>query len=297
MYWFSLSRVSSIALLAFVFFLVPALGFAAPEKMDVGFMPGTVWLSDDNPVPGATVSLYTVLYNGSDGTLVGTVQFFDKTMLLGKREVSLASGEVKDVSINWEATSGSHAFTVSFTDAKVSSPGKEPEAVTPNYPTSKTPLQVTVLGKNASLAAQALGAQESSQLDTIDNLQKKVTDSIPPDFKQKMVNLFRKAEVFRMTMFFVFEERHALAEGALNKDALKDSEFAPLFEEGDAKVEKKETPPEQAESGAKTAMLYAKLGFTGLMKFLFQTQAAFYAIGFAMLCYLLRFIWRLVHPA
>ncbi len=255
---------------------------------DVGFMPGTMWVSDDTPTVGQTITLYTVVYNGSDGTLVGTVEFLDGTTLLGRRDISLANGEVKDVSLDWKATLGTHTFSVVFVNAQVSNPGKETADVSPTYATSKTPLRIVVKGEKNNLTAQALRSQEVLQLDTIDTLQKKVTEKIPPEYTTKAKIVAQRVEIFRMTMYFVFEEKRAIVEHTLNKDALTGSAYAPLFEKG------KTLDSSVSLTTAQTAYAYGQLGFFSFLSWFYGTFYAFYVLGSLMLIFLIRSIWRLV---
>lgn len=255
---------------------------------DVGFMPGTMWVSDDTPTVNQTITLYTVVYNGSDGTLVGTVEFLDGTTLLGRRDISLATGEVKDVSLDWKATTGTHTFSVVFINAQVSNPGQAIADVTPTYATSKTPLRIVVKSEKNNLAAQALGSQEVSQLDTIDTLQQKVTEKIPPEYVTKVKVFARRVEVFRMTMYFIFEDKRAVVERALNKDALAGSAYAPLFEKG-------KTPDASASlTTAQTAYAYGQLGFFSFLSWFYGTFYAFYVLGAIMVIFLIRSLTRLI---
>lgn len=265
-----------------------AIAAPLPPSSDVGFMPGTLWVSDDTPSIGQTITLYTVVYNGSEGTLVGTVEFLDGKMLLGKREVSLSSGEVKDISFDWKATRGTHIFSVTFNNAKVANPGKDVATVTPTYPTSKTPLTIVVKGGKNNLTAQALGSQEVSQLDAIDTLQQKVTEKIPPAYSTYAKALGRRLEVFRMTMYFIFEDKRARIEHVLNVDALHSSAYAPLFEKGQT------TTVPQPLSTAQTAYAYGKLGFFSFLSWFYGTFYAFYVLGVSMIVFLVRSLVRLI---
>ena len=127
-----------------------------------------------------------------------------------------------------------------------------------------------------------------SQLDTIDTLQQKVTEKIPPEYVTKVKVFARRVEVFRMTMYFIFEEKRAIVERALNNDALAGSAYAPLFEKG-------KTPDASASlNTAQTAYAYGQLGFFSFLSWFYGTFYAFYVLGAIMVIFLIRSLTRLI---
>src|SRR3989344_4984683 len=71
-----------------------------------GFPDRPLWLSDTKPVAGEEISLSTVLYNGTDATVGGTLTFFVDDAKLTSQEVSLAAQSSSVVTEKWTARSG-----------------------------------------------------------------------------------------------------------------------------------------------------------------------------------------------
>ncbi len=105
--------------------------FAAEESVkNVGFLPSNIWYSKDPFFAGDKIRVYTVIFNGSDADLEGSVEFYDNGAPIGKADFSLAGGgRVRDIWINWTATNGSHTISAKIINPKISVPGEEPRAI------------------------------------------------------------------------------------------------------------------------------------------------------------------------
>ena len=55
------------------------------QSSNTGFVPGNIWYSKDPFEEGDKVKIYTFIFNPDSRELSGTVIFFDKTVLLGKK--------------------------------------------------------------------------------------------------------------------------------------------------------------------------------------------------------------------
>ena len=70
------------------------------EIANVGFIPDNIWYSKDPFFEGDKIKIYTLIFNPDGRELSGTVSFFDKTILLGKKDFRVSGNGVKDISID-----------------------------------------------------------------------------------------------------------------------------------------------------------------------------------------------------
>ena len=92
--------------------LVCALPLLASAQ--AGFPDKPLWLSNTRPMAGEEISLSTVLYNGTDATVGGTLTFFVDDVKLTSQDVSLAAQSSNVFSAKWVARSGTHSFSAQF---------------------------------------------------------------------------------------------------------------------------------------------------------------------------------------
>lgn len=97
--------------------LVSGVAHAAGASFPAGFAPGPVWLSQSTPTAGASVRLYTVVYNSSQTPLEGAVTFKVDNTSVGESPFSLETGESAIESITWTATEGTHQVSAAITSA------------------------------------------------------------------------------------------------------------------------------------------------------------------------------------
>src|SRR3989344_3658326 len=137
---------TAIALLLFV----PALAFAG----NAGFPDRSLWLSDTKPTVGEQVRLYTVLYNGTDSALSGTLIFLIDGKEENTQEVSLAAQTSSVVSTSWKATAGAHTFGARFSSTSGSSADVQTEAATLSIDVPEPKSELEVKAAEAASTAQ-----------------------------------------------------------------------------------------------------------------------------------------------
>jgi len=100
-----------------VLFLFPLAKIQA-ETSNAGFIPANIWYSKDPFQEGDKIKIYTLIFNPDSRELSGTVNFFDKTVFLGKKDFKVPAKGVKDISIDWTATVGDHTIFGKIENAK-----------------------------------------------------------------------------------------------------------------------------------------------------------------------------------
>lgn len=82
-----------------------------------GFPDKPLWLSNTKPLAGQEISISTVLYNGTDAAVGGTLTFFVDDAKLTSQDVSLTAQSSSVVSAKWTARAGTYSFSAKFATA------------------------------------------------------------------------------------------------------------------------------------------------------------------------------------
>ncbi|MCX6754195.1 MAG: hypothetical protein NTV03_04035 [Candidatus Nomurabacteria bacterium] len=130
-------------------FLLSLKAFAE-TTINSGFIPGQIWYSKESLIEGETVNIYTAIWNGEKDTVSAKVEFYDKNVILGTREISISSGELKDVYIPWKITAGDHIISAKTISSTVMVSGKKEKVVLNRTTTANDKQFVPVLIKNAA---------------------------------------------------------------------------------------------------------------------------------------------------
>ena len=129
---------------------VPAIVLAG----NAGFPDRSLWLSDAKPTVGEQIRLYTVLYNGTDSALSGTLVFLIDGKGENTQEVSLAAQTSSVVSTSWKATAGAHTFGARFSSTSGSSADVQTEAATLSIDVPEPKSELEVKAAEAASTAQ-----------------------------------------------------------------------------------------------------------------------------------------------
>ena len=98
-----------------VFALVAFLcALPACTNAQAGFPERSLWLSHTAPSAGQEIRISTVLYNGTDAVVDGTLTFYVDGAKFTSLEVSLPAQSSSIMSAPWVARSGSHSFFARF---------------------------------------------------------------------------------------------------------------------------------------------------------------------------------------
>jgi hypothetical protein len=108
----------------FVFFFI--LSFIGNQVVTAtGFIPGQIWYSKNSFIEGETVKIYTAVWNSNKNQLSARVEFYDKNVILGSRDVVVSSEQLSEVSIPWKVTAGDHIIFAKIISSVLTSDGKK----------------------------------------------------------------------------------------------------------------------------------------------------------------------------
>ncbi|GEM_PF-5379205 len=119
----------SIAIHFFVIgFFIPQ--FSNAETANLGLIDG-IWFSQQEYVVGDEIVLHTAIFNNSDHTALGTVEFYDNKTLLGSRSFEVTDQHIKELTLATTASEGEHVFSAKITESKTTLHNGETTDLTP----------------------------------------------------------------------------------------------------------------------------------------------------------------------
>ena len=99
-----------------------------------GFVPGNLWFSRTPSTVGETVTIYTLVWNGSTEDVSGSVSFFDNDTEFGKQIFVLAgTGSSKILSVPWVVKEGYHKIYAEITESSAAPRGQSVSVVSLQY--------------------------------------------------------------------------------------------------------------------------------------------------------------------
>lgn len=266
-----------------IFILI--FGFSLPMihvfAYTTGFIPGQIWYSNSSPKEGENINIYTVVWNGRDSMLKTKVEFYDKNVILGSRDVTILANQSKEVSISWKATSGNHVISAKITSSSITSDGKKEIITSDNSQTEENKLFVPVTISKAN-------GETATSSDLIKNeLNKagsKMEDVVPEVIYTPVTNVLDKVDIFRDETAIKIDEVKDQTEKEI--DSIK----AEKAKNDTSKIKINEKV--SVENAVENPITYLKFFFLSILSFIFNTEIVFYGIFVVVIFLLLRFIYR-----
>ncbi len=104
--------------------------FSNAETANLGLIDG-IWFSQQEYVVGDEIVLHTAIFNNSDHTVLGTVEFYDNKTLLGSRSFEVTDQHIKELTLTTTASEGEHIFSAKITESKTTLHNGEITDLTP----------------------------------------------------------------------------------------------------------------------------------------------------------------------
>ncbi|HAS80573.1 MAG: hypothetical protein UR25_C0002G0099 [Candidatus Nomurabacteria bacterium GW2011_GWE1_32_28] len=276
--------LKKLGLILFLIFSFLPLQKIFAENLNVGFVPGNIWYSKDPFEEKDKIKIYTFIYNSDERELSGTIVFFDKTTLLGKKDFILSPKTAGDVSIDWTVTAGDHTIFGKIENAKfLISEGKYEEVFLAENQTEKSSRTIS-----KKIFSEQINTNLISNIsDTISNSAsdlKNIVENKTPDFiTEPIISSTNILEEFRqntnITSDLKKEEIKKEIEALDNTKTLVNSKI---------KTNSKTIIPDSVLKPFK----YVELFFFTIFSFIFNNKILFYGILFILIFIILRFIWR-----
>lgn len=250
----------------------------AATDTTTGFIPGQIWYSSEPLVEGETVKVYTAVWNGDDKPLQARVEFYDKSVILGTRDVVVEKSSLEDVSISWKVTSGDHTISAKITSSTVASGGKNEKVVLDRDATSASSVFVPVAVKDAdgkpASSTDALKSQVARAKDDIKSI-------IPESISSPIEHSFNSVDAMRAKVDTDID----IAKSNTKKEI--DSYNAKALEKNEtSKINSK--PLDSTEK----PIAYIKLFLISIVGFIFGSKIVFYGLILFLTFIILRWIYN-----
>lgn len=242
-----------------------------------GFIPGQIWYSKDSLVEGEMVNIHTAVWNNENESLSTKVEFYDKNVILGSREVIVNSFELKDVYIPWKITSGDHTLSAKIISSALTISGKKETIVLNRITTSTDKQFVPVVVKNIEGAP----VTETDLLkNQINKTTSEINNIIPEGVSTSISGGFSSVDNFRTQTLSKVDSIKKEVEKQIN--LAKNSEVKPTNT-----VEKSSLL-----DSIQTPIGYLKLFLFSILAFILGSKIIFYGLLIFCVFLILRFIYH-----
>ncbi len=197
------TKILLFLLYAFVFLLFLFPAFKTLNAGNTGFMPESIWYSKDPFSEGDKIKIYTLIWNGDQRELSGTVSFFDKDILLGKKSFIVAGADTQEVSIDWTATAGAHRIYGKIENAVyLVSPGQYEDAYLDKTetPESKRTVSKKIIEGEGTASTSEEEEKHSLGYEQIKNIQRVIGEKTPSFIAKPIIAAVEAVETFRTNM-------------------------------------------------------------------------------------------------
>ena len=270
-------------------FFILIFGFLIPlvyARASTGFVPGQIWYSPETLSEGENVKIHTVVWNGDSSNLQAKVEFYDKNVILGTRDITVLPEQLKEVNITWKVTAGDHTISAKIISSSITTNGKK-ETITPdNIKTEDNKVFVPVTIKKIDGEPATSGDVIKNELDKTSS---KIADVIPESVSTPVSNAFDTIDTFRDNI-----------STKVNDAKINTQEEIKTLNNGDggkvvdtkSKGSKVSTEKETTTSSTDKPIAYIKLFFLSVLAFILDNKIAFYGLIILVAFFLLRFIYR-----
>ena len=251
----------------------------ADTTTNSGFIPGQIWYSKTSLVEGDTVNIHTAIWNGEKDSFSFKVEFYDKNVILGSREIVLDSLELKDVYVPWKITSGDHVISAKIVSSAISISGKKENVLIDRNITLDDRQFISVVVKNY------LGepvSQSDALKNQIEKTSAEINNILPEKVSTSVSDSFSTVDNLRdktFTQIDVAKKETQKELNAMNNVVKKSSSSS---------VDKSNNILD----ATKKPITYVKLFLLSLLSFIFGYKIVFYGLLLLILFFILRLIYR-----
>ncbi len=279
--------------LIFIFlFIILGTSVYAKDSSFTGFLSGQIWYSPNSFIEGDTIKIYTAIWNGDDSSLTAKVEFYDKNVILGMRNILIPAHELQGVSINWKVTSGDHIISAKIISSTLDiRSGKKETIVVSRNTTNSNHRFIPVVVKVKDGQTFTSGELINNEFVKVGN---KINKILPISVGNQVSSGINSIDNFRnQTLAKIIS-----SEGKTKNELLSFKEFT-----HDKKTIAKNNnlKPVQTIPSTKNLMevtnkpiTQIKLFFLKILNFIFSDKIVFYGLIFLIIFYLLRKIYRKV---
>lgn len=232
-----------------------------------GIVPGQIWYSKNSLIEGENVNIHTAIWNDNEYPISTKVEFYDGDILLGVRDVSVKSNELKNVYISWKVTVGDHIIS-----AKISS------SLNPDNKEKVSLSRVSTISSKNSVS-KIVKNDEGEVVNITNEIKDKIEEVVPQSIQTTVSDKINILENIRL------DNSQKISE--LKNEVKNDLD---IFKKD--KKEKMVSSDKSLEDSIKEPLIYVKLFFLSILNFIFGSKLVFYGFLVFVIFLLLRFIYR-----
>lgn len=252
----------------------------AETIINSGFIPGQIWYSKESLIEGETVNIYTAIWNGEKDAVSVKVEFYDKNVILGTRDITISSGELKEVYIPWKITAGDHFISAKTLSSTVLISGKKEKVVLNRTTTANDKQFVPVLIKNAA----GENVKETDILkNQIDKASNDIGNIIPDNISTPITNGLGIVDNLR---------NNTLAQVNTIVEATKKDISKVLGTSTEPKISDKINKVTSTQDAIKKPIAYIKLFLFSILSFILGSRFIFYSLIALILFFIFRGVYR-----
>lgn len=254
-----------------IFSIIISISFSQTIYAEVlsgsGIVPGQIWYSKDSLIEGDTTLIHTAIWNDNDYSILTKIEFYDGSILLGGRSITVKSNELKDVSILWKVTAGDHNIS-----AKIASSLKD---------SNKEKISLSRISSTSSKnsVSKIVKNGDGEVVSLTNEIKDKVEEIVPQDVQVVVSRNINVLENFRLDNSKKISEFKDEAKS--NIDLIKKE-----------KSDKVSSSEANLGDSIKGPLAYVKLFFFSILTFIFVNKFVFYLSLVFVVFLLLRFIYR-----
>lgn len=261
-----------LGIILFLIFSLFPINKINAQISNTGFVSASIWYSKDPFVEGDKIKIHTFVFNpDTTRELSGTVIFFDKTTLLGKKDFIIQPNTANDVSINWTATAGDHIIFGKIENSKfLISKGKYEEVYLTDNETEKSSRTVSkkIISKTTDITTDIASTP-------ISDMKKIIEDKTPTFITKPIIATTNKLDEFRENTNISTQNK---------KEEVK-KEITELNKTNT-------TNSKTSSNSVLKPFKYAELFFLNIFSFVLNNKVIFYSVLFVIIFFLLRYFWK-----
>lgn len=259
-----------------------------------GFIPGQIWYSKDPFVEGDTIKIYTAIWNNSTVSMSTKVEFYDKNVILGTRDVVVSAFSLEDVYVSWKVTAGDHMISAKIISPSITTSGKKETITVSNSTTEADKRFVPVLIKTVDGTTASSADVIKSQ---VDKATSSLGDVIPDSISTKTSEGVGALDNFRVGTMNQISEAKTSAEKRLEEiKKLEYSDSKITTSSNNKNINSKTASSNNQKVGVDVAtekpITYIKLFFLSVLSFIFGSKIVFYSIIALIVFFILKFVYN-----
>jgi hypothetical protein len=243
-----------------------------------GFISGQIWYSQDILKEGKTVNVHTAVWNGDENQLSVKVEFYDKNVILGIRDLVVSPYGLEDVFVPWKVTSGDHLISAKIIYSVSNISGKKETISLVKNEVSAEKIFVPVENKESEVKNVSSNSEIENKIVKVGS---EIGDALPPEITSSISDGFESVEVLR---------EKTLKDVTVIKD--KAQKDVNVIKSDNSSISKTLTEKKDVEYIVKKPIAYIKLFLFSVLSFILGNKILFYGLSLLVIFYILRFIYR-----